>query len=376
MSGVSLIILAAGNSSRFDYNVKKQWLRIDQLPLWKFVAQKFASFYNFDKVVVTSHPDEESYMNNFVGDEIIVLGGDSRQASLKNALKVIESEFVMVCDVARACVPKDIFLSLINLKEEADCVVTYIPTSDTTVVGDLRVNREDVKLIQTPQLSRVSVLKKAFQNNVEFTDDSGAIGSIGGSIKYVLGSIESAKLTKAEDLNLLKCLHGPYNGYFCGFGYDVHQFENGKKMVLGGVGFECEFGFKAHSDGDVLIHSVIDALLGACGGGDIGEFFPDTNSMYKDANSSELLQNIVRFVKNIGFEICNIDVSIIAEVPKITPKKMQIKHSLAKTLKIEPWRINIKATTNEKMGFVGRKEGVAVYSTACLKYFDWTKGLQ
>ena len=375
MSGISLIILAAGNSSRFDYNAKKQWLRVGELPLWKFVAQKFASFYSFDKVVVTSHPDEARFMANFVVDETIVIGGNSRQASLKNALEVVESGFVMVCDVARTCVPREVFLNLIKSKDDADCIVAFVPTSDTTVVGQNRVNRDEVRLIQTPQLSKTSILKKALEGSVEFTDDSGAIDAIGGSIKYVIGSLQSAKLTKAEDLQILKCLQKPNDGYFCGFGYDVHQFENGKRMVLGGVAFESEFGFKAHSDGDVLIHSIIDALLGACGGGDIGEFFPDTNLQYKNANSIHLLEFINKFIKNVGYEICNIDVSIVAEVPKITPKKIQIKNSLARILKIEPWRINIKATTNEKMGFVGRKEGVAVYSTACLKFFDWTKGL-
>jgi 2-C-methyl-D-erythritol 4-phosphate cytidylyltransferase/2-C-methyl-D-erythritol 2,4-cyclodiphosphate synthase len=144
-------------------------------------------------------------------------------------------------------------------------------------------------------------------------------------------------------------------------------------MVLGGIKIKSNFGFKAHSDGDVLIHSVIDSLLGACGAGDIGEFFPDNDIKYKDANSKELLKYIVNFIKNTGYEIVNVDLTILAEVPKINPYKIEIKNMMAKLLDIEKYKINIKATTSEKMGFIGREEGVAVLSTSTLKYYDWTK---
>jgi 2-C-methyl-D-erythritol 4-phosphate cytidylyltransferase/2-C-methyl-D-erythritol 2,4-cyclodiphosphate synthase len=144
-------------------------------------------------------------------------------------------------------------------------------------------------------------------------------------------------------------------------------------MFLGGVNIDSSFGFKAHSDGDILIHSIIDALLGACGAGDIGEFFPDTDKKYKNADSKLLLKYIVEFINNVGFEIVNIDLTILAEVPKINPYKIQIKTTMAKLLNIPKYKINIKATTSEKMGFIGRKEGVAVLSTANLKYYDWTK---
>lgn len=373
MSKISLIILAAGNSARFESGIKKQWLRIDELPLWKFVTQNLSKLYEFEKVIITSSVMEARSMANYLDDEIIVLGGDTRQASLKNAMALVESEFVMVSDVARACIPSEVIHSIIESRYEADCIVPFLHTSDTTILGTVRVNRDDIKLIQTPQLSRTNILKKALENEVDFTDDSGAIEAIGGSVKYISGSSKSAKLTRIDDLNLLTCLKKPSQNVFCGFGYDVHQFENNKQMVLGGIAFESDFGFKAHSDGDVLIHSVIDALLGACGAGDIGEFFPDCDEQYKNADSKELLRIINRFIKNIGYEICNIDVSIVAEVPKITPLKMQIKSKLSEILEIEKFKINIKATTNEKMGFVGRREGVAVYSTALLKFYDWTR---
>jgi len=142
-------------------------------------------------------------------------------------------------------------------------------------------------------------------------------------------------------------------------------------MFLGGVEIDSSFGFKAHSDGDVLIHSIIDALLGACGAGDIGEFFPDTDIEYKGVDSKILLAKIVSFVKNVGYVIVNIDVTIVAQVPKINPYKTEIKKSLASLLGLPLYKVNIKATTGEELGFVGRKEGVMVQSVANVKYYDW-----
>jgi 2-C-methyl-D-erythritol 4-phosphate cytidylyltransferase/2-C-methyl-D-erythritol 2,4-cyclodiphosphate synthase len=142
-------------------------------------------------------------------------------------------------------------------------------------------------------------------------------------------------------------------------------------MFLGGIQIVSDFGFKAHSDGDVLIHSIIDAILGACGAGDIGEFFPDTDMKYKGADSKVLLQEIVKFVKNVGFCIVNVDVTILAQVPKINPYKMEIKQSLANLLDLPIYKVNIKATTGEELGFVGRSEGLVVQSIANLKYYDW-----
>jgi 2-C-methyl-D-erythritol 4-phosphate cytidylyltransferase/2-C-methyl-D-erythritol 2,4-cyclodiphosphate synthase len=144
-------------------------------------------------------------------------------------------------------------------------------------------------------------------------------------------------------------------------------------MVLGGVKIDCQYGFKAHSDGDVLIHSVIDALLGSIGAGDIGEFFPDTNMKYKDANSVTMLEEIVDFVTNVGYELVNVDITIIAQIPKINPHKQNIKDTMAKILNLPNNKVNIKATTAEKLGFIGRSEGVAVQSSATVKYYNWRK---
>lgn len=374
MSNVTLIILCAGNSNRFELQAKKQWLRIGHHPLWLHVTNRLKNIIPFDKVIVAAHKDEINYMKNFSDDVTFVLGGDTRQQSMKNALQNVKSDYVMVTDVARACIPQEVIIDLVNNKNKADCIVPTLDVSDTVIYENETINRDKVKLIQTPQLSNTEVLRTALNTNIEFTDDSSAIKNIGGTVLYTKGSVKSKKLTFGEELSSLDCLYKASSDYFTGTGFDIHPFEENKQMFLGGVKIEnIDYGFKAHSDGDVLIHSLIDAILGAAGAGDIGEFFPDTEEKYKGIDSKLLLKEIVTFIYNVGYELVNVDVTIIAQQPKINPYKMRIKSSIAKLLNLEKQFVNIKATTAEKLGFVGRKEGVAVQCSATLKYYDWEK---
>ena len=371
MFDVTLIVLCAGNSTRFSHKTKKQWLRIENEPLWFNVAKRLSSFHTFEKIIIASHEDELNYMKNFTDDFLFVKGGNTRQESIKNCLEFVTSKYVMISDVARACIPKNVIENLFNEINNADCVVPVLNVTDTVIYETNTINRDSVKLVQTPQLSNTQILKNALNTEIEFTDESSAIKHINGIVKYVQGSNESKKLTLGDELESLPCLKAPSKNYFTGIGYDIHQFEENKEMYLGGIKLPYEYGFKAHSDGDVLIHSVIDALLGAAGAGDIGEIFPDTDPKYKGVDSKILLDKIVSFINNVGYEIVNVDVIIIAQIPKINPFKNEIKNAMAKLLKIEKQFINIKATTAEKMGFIGRCEGIAVQSIATLKYYDW-----
>jgi 2-C-methyl-D-erythritol 4-phosphate cytidylyltransferase/2-C-methyl-D-erythritol 2,4-cyclodiphosphate synthase len=156
-----------------------------------------------------------------------------------------------------------------------------------------------------------------------------------------------------------------------GFGIDIHPFEEGKPMMLCGIRIDSPFGFKAHSDGDVAIHAIIDALLGASGLGDIGEFYPDTSDEYKGVDSSKLLKDTVQRLSNFGYVIGNIDITIIAQTPRLLNYKRDMRFNLARLLNLTPNLVNIKATTAEKLGWIGRKEGVAVEAVATLYYYDW-----
>jgi 2-C-methyl-D-erythritol 4-phosphate cytidylyltransferase/2-C-methyl-D-erythritol 2,4-cyclodiphosphate synthase len=369
----TLIVLCAGESSRFKSTAKKQWLRIEDQPLWLNVTNRLAKYANFSKIIVVGHNQELNYMRIFNSDYEYVAGGSTRQESIKNGLQNVTTKYVMITDVARCCVPKKIIKRLIKNRQKANCIVPMIKVSDTVVFKDDTINRDKVKLIQTPQLSQTKILKYCLKNDAVFTDDSSAIKNNGGTIYYIKGSKRSEKLTFGNELKNTKCLTKPSKDQFIGYGIDIHKFEQNKQMYLGGIKIKSPFGFKAHSDGDVLIHSIIDAILGAAGAGDIGEFFPDTDPKYKDIDSKELLRYIVKFINNVGYSIVNIDLTILAQIPKITPYKKQIKKSLSNLLCIDEVKINIKATTAEKMGFVGNKEGVTVYTVANLKYYDWTK---
>ncbi len=361
---ITLIILSAGNSNRFDYVVKKQWIRIDKKPLWLYVADKLNTFYPFKQTILTANKNDVRLYEKMC-DYIIVAGDKERQLSLKKALEYVKSEYVMVTDVARACVCKGVIENLIA--NPAECTVPYLKAVDTVVYKNETINRDEVKLIQTPQLSRSETLKKALDTDKLFTDERAAIEAIGGEIKYIQGCEESKKITYFKDLNL-PCLTPPSKDFFVGNGYDTHSFVSNRKMILGGVEIDVDYGLKAHSDGDVVIHALIDALLGAAGFGDIGEFFPDTNERYKNISSEILLKETIDTINKTGFEIINADISIITQKPRLKEYKTKIAKNLMRILNAQ---VNIKATTNEKMGFVGREEGIAVIALATLKYKDW-----
>jgi 2-C-methyl-D-erythritol 4-phosphate cytidylyltransferase/2-C-methyl-D-erythritol 2,4-cyclodiphosphate synthase len=368
---ISLIILSGGESSRFGVKAKKQWLRIGDIPLWNYVTNELSSYYAFKEVIVTGSENELFFMRKF-SDAKIIKGGATRQISLLNALPYVTTKYVLVSDAARVCIPKPLVEKLLSEAGKADVIVPYLPVSDTVAYNASVIDRDNVKLIQTPQLSITKALRDALSKGGEFTDESGAIIANGGNVKYTLGDTRAEKLTFASAKNsILSLLPPPSKDNFYGTGFDVHAFEDKKPMFLGGIKIGEDYGFKAHSDGDVAIHALIDALLGAAGGGDIGEWFPDTDSKYKNANSVALLENVRDFIFKVGFEIAHCDLTIIAQKPKISPYKEAISRKLSDILGLPIRHINVKATTTENMGFIGRSEGVAVQAAATLRYYDW-----
>jgi 2-C-methyl-D-erythritol 4-phosphate cytidylyltransferase/2-C-methyl-D-erythritol 2,4-cyclodiphosphate synthase len=374
MTRVSLVVLCAGISSRFLSNTKKVWLRTGDIPFWLYLTQKVSDCYEFDKIIVVCNKNELKYMKNFSDKMIFVEGCNTRQASMQNALSVVDSDYVIVTDAARVNTTQKLVLSLIEsafTNKEKACIAPSIKAVDTILYKNKTVDREQIQAVQTPQISKTTILKKAISLG-EFTDDSSAVSSLGESVLYIDGVVENIKITHLEDMKHIKKTP-PSNSIFSGNGIDIHEFEDGKPMVLGGVIIDSSFGFKAHSDGDVLIHSLIDSILGATGGGDIGEWFSDSDDKYKNADSKELLREIVEFISSVGFEIVNVDISIVAQVPRLDNYKSDIKNSIADILQIPKVFVNIKATTSEKLGFIGREEGVCVMCNANLKYYDWIK---
>jgi len=370
LSDLTLILLSAGSSSRFSMDVKKQWLRIEHKPLWQFVTENLQKSGFFCKTIVVASSEDIPFME-YYADFTFVRGGKTRQESLKNALEQVSSEYVLVSDIARACISESLLKRIIEKKGSSDSIVPYLKVTDTIVYENKTIDREQVKRVQTPQLSRANILKHALATTREFTDESSAIVEYGGTREFVLGDEDAHKITFVEDLNKLPCLKAPSSDIFSGNGFDVHAFDDGGVMWLGGVNIESDFGFKAHSDGDVALHSLIDALLGAAGMGDIGMIFPDNDDAYKGIDSKELLKRVVSKIYNLGFVIVNVDVTIAAEKPRVSKYKLEMRRVIADILQIDASRVNIKATTTEKLGFIGRAEGVGVIANANLKYFNW-----
>ena len=374
MQDITLVLLGAGSASRFGSPTKKQWLYQDKKPLWLAVSDRFQNSFNFSKIIIVCAGDEIEYMKQF-SNYSCVTGGNSREASLSNALRHVETPLVLVSDIARCCIDTEMIERIIAKKDMADCIVPVIKAVDTLYMEGNPIDRDSIRIIQTPQLSKTDSLKKALETMEGFTDESSAIKASGGEILFVEGSVKAHKLTTQDDLKRLPCLTPPSSETFVGFGIDIHPFEEGKTMKLCGITIDSPFGFKAHSDGDVAIHALIDALLGAAGMGDIGELFPDTDTAYAGADSSLLLQKVVKKIRSFGFEIINVDMTILAQTPRLLSYKQAMRKQIASLLEIAPIRTNIKATTAEKMGFVGREEGVTVHAVASLQYFNWEKAL-
>jgi len=374
LQDITLILLAAGSSTRFGLPTKKQWLYQGEKPLWLAVADNFQNSFDFSKIIIVSSSAETGYMKQF-SNYHHVTGGNSRQASLANALEYVKTPYVLVNDIARCCIDEEMIRRVISKKEQASCIVPVLKAVDTLYLEEKPIDREKVHIIQTPQLSHTNILSKAIETTEAFTDESSAIKALGETICFVEGSSKAHKLTTQQDLKKLSCLTAPSTDTLIGFGIDIHPFEEGKEMKLCGIHIDVPFGFKAHSDGDVAIHALIDALLGAAGMGDIGEIFPDTDEAYAGADSLLLLQEVVRRIREFGFDIINIDMTILAQTPRLLPYKNAMRNKMAQILGLRPNRVNIKATTTEKLGFIGREEGVTVQAVASLKYFNWKEEL-
>jgi len=256
LSNLTLVLLAAGNSSRFKFPCKKQWLWSGEFPLWIDVLQKFRKMGDFEKVVVVFAKDEVNIAKKYSQECEIAEGGKSREESLRKALKNIKSEYIMVSDIARSCPQPKVIKTLIKNKDKGDCIVPYIDVWDTVVYKNETLKREKVKLIQTPQLSRREILLKALQQNKNFTDERGAIESINGKIIYIKGDVRQRKITTVCDLKYITCLKPPRKKFFNGIGFDIHPFigySGGYYFLNDGGEFSNLLFFKGN--GGVLYHA-------------------------------------------------------------------------------------------------------------------------
>ena len=376
------IILAAGQSSRLaesGIKKKKQFLEHKGIPLFWHSVLTFARSSRISGIVI-AFPGQELSQYTTLAEEIreknnpgipvrYTAGGRLRQDSVYNGLKALprECDFVMIHDAARPFFQAGLVHELIEgLSPEYSAAVPAVPCQDTIKI--LRQNevvktlvRNELARIQTPQFFARKALMdshiKARQDGFTATDDASMVEYSGFRVKAVPGRENNIKITTQEDLKMLKNSSEP-SCPCTGLGYDVHRYGGPRPMVIGGIPIPGAPGIYAHSDGDVLVHALVDALLGCLGKGDIGDLFPDSDENLEGLSSTVFLAEVLLMAQQELLEIKHIDLTVIAQVPRISPYKEQIRSNLAGLTGLNPRQINIKATTEEKLGFTGSRQGI------------------
>jgi len=303
-----------------------------------------------------------------------VAGGRTRRETIALALEELGSEIdiVLIHDGARPNLSEKLVKEIYSETRKKGAVIPAVPARDTVKVinrekrVEKTLDREQLRLIQTPQGFQKKPLleayRKARESDWEVTDDAAIMEKAGHPVFIIPGEEKNIKVTTKNDLDLFF----PREENRTGLGVDIHPLVPGRKLILGGVLIPGGKGCGGHSDGDVLVHALMDALLGAAGLPDIGHFFPDTEEKYRGADSIELLGKVAMVLKEKGWQLNNADCTVILEKPKIATYIQNMKENIAQTLDVLPQKIGIKATTAEKLGFIGRGEGVLVQAVATI----------
>ncbi len=369
---VCAIICAAGKGTRTGFNKNKLLVPFQGETALKKTLSAF-DFPAVNEMVVTSSQedfDEISALCAQFHNAKAVLGGIDRSHSVYNALQATNADIVLIHDGARPFVTRKVIENCIESVKYNGSGICAIECRDTVaVVKNGKIinvpDRNTLRQIQTPQgFFRENILcayERAFErNDGVYTDDSSVFAQFCGAPHLCAGDIANKKLTYAEDFT--------DNVARCGFGVDTHAFGREQDfIVLGGVKIPSDSGLVAHSDGDVLVHAVMDALLSAAGLKDIGHYFPDTDARFKNANSMDMLAQVVALIEEQGYAVKNLSVAIQAEKPRLAKYIDEIKSSLSSVLKIDETAIGVTAGTNEGLGYVGEGKGITVNAYALLR---------
>lgn len=381
------IIPAGGAGKRLKTAVAKQYLLLDKLPVLVHTLKIFQEASTVNEVILVVPKSDINFVRHGIIQKYgltkvtgVIAGGAERQDSVRNGIAAIKGscDIAVIHDGVRPFVTQEMIRQVVAAAKDERAASIGVKAKETikeTEDNGLVVKtlpRQNLWLTQTPQAFHFAILQKAHAtaaaDNYYGTDDASLVERIGIKVKMLAGSYDNIKITTPEDLimaqALLKGKAGVEMQIRSGFGYDSHKFVGGRKLVLGGVEIPFDKGLLGHSDADALLHAICDALLGAAGLGDIGRHFPDADPAYKDISSMILLNRVNEMITAKGFFVNNIDATVIMEKPKLAPFVEQIVAGIADVLKMPAVRVNIKAKTNEGMGFLGRNEGVAVYAVA------------
>lgn len=407
MKKSAVIIAAAGSGKRMGGGIPKLYRQIEGLPVLVRTLRAFCSHPRIGQICIVTRPEDLEFCQKEIVEaygigkvKAIVSGGEERQDSIYSALSAIDSDtdYILVQDGARPFVTAEVIDRVLDELSRHVGVVPAVACKDTVKrrgkdgFAVETPDRSQLFSVQTPQGFHRDILlcayRKAFSEEFYGTDDAVLVERIGEKVYLVKGDCYNIKITTPEDINMAEAIlkekkpdeegevsqnrqkTAPiWNQIRTGSGFDVHAFQAGRALILGGVEIPHEKGLLGHSDADVLTHAVMDAMLGACGLGDIGRHFPDHDPAYEGISSLVLLKQVRQLVFKQGYQLGNLDATLIAQRPKLSPYIDSMTCNLGQVLglsKDELSRVNVKATTTEHLGFTGREEGIAAMATVLL----------
>ncbi len=378
----SLIILAGGNSHRFRSNIGKPYQKIAGKSLVEINLNKLSKFKQIKKIVLVYNKKDSKRVKLLkLKNTKLITGGRTRQQSTFNALKYLikqrVSSKVLIHDVARPNFSTKLISSILKNMKNARAVIPKIKIQDAVkqiietskneyIIGK---KRDNLFLTQTPQafnLKDIYLLHKTNYNR--YKDDDISLYMDLNKVKFIEGEKNNFKITDKSDLEILKKIYKSKQSV--GIGFDVHRLVAKRKLFLAGLKIKSKVGTLGHSDGDPVLHSITDAILGACQMGDIGQMFSDKSKKFKNIRSTILLKQVLDKIKLKGFFINNIDINIITQTPKIKNIKNKMIENIARLCEISKNRINIKGKTTEKLGVVGKEKAIACETICSVIRYD------
>ncbi|QWC58131.1 bifunctional 2-C-methyl-D-erythritol 4-phosphate cytidylyltransferase/2-C-methyl-D-erythritol 2,4-cyclodiphosphate synthase [Erythrobacter sp. 3-20A1M] len=367
------IIVAAGKGMRAGQTVPKQFALWRGEPVLRHSARALSAA-GADPLVIAIPPGEHEAAIEALGPDIkahLVGGGETRQQSVANALEFLADhppERVLIHDAARPQVDPQVIGRILAALEGHDGAIPVLPVVDSLVIArdacmEAPADRDAMRRVQTPQGFRFAAILAAhrgWQGEPVAGDDAQVLRAAGHEVALVEGDEQLAKLTFAGDF----MSEAPQ--VRTGMGFDVHRLEQGETLWLGGIEIAHTHGLAGHSDADVALHALVDALLGAIGDGDIGSHFPPSDPQWKGAPSSRFVEHAASRVREAAYSVANVDLTIICEAPKIGPHREAMRTRIAQLLSVDTGAISVKATTTERLGMTGRGEGIAAQAIATL----------
>jgi 2-C-methyl-D-erythritol 4-phosphate cytidylyltransferase/2-C-methyl-D-erythritol 2,4-cyclodiphosphate synthase len=382
---ITAIIVAGGRGQRAGSGKPKQYRQVRGEPLIRHSIRTFSAHPAIGQIVPVIHADDETEFASASGGvsekcSPPVFGGATRQQSVFAGLQAVEKtppDFVMVHDAARPLFSSSLLDRAVQITRSSQAAVPVLPVTDTVKQIDKNgivratLDRDELRLTQTPQVFSYAKLlaahrRAAASNRDDFPDDASLAEWAGIPVATFPGETGNVKFTTAEDF-LRAEASAPLYEFRNGTGFDVHAFGPGDHVTLGGVKIPHNQGLLGHSDADVLLHAITDAVLGAIGEADIGFHFPPSDEKWRGASSDQFLVHAAQLVSKIGGSIVNIDSTLLCEAPKIGPYREAMRRSIAAMTVLGEDRIGVKATTTEKLGFLGRGEGIAAMASATVR---------